>query len=355
MADLTAPSINVSFKEAAASVKTSGARSVLAIVVTEADVEDTTVYTLNSIADIPSGITTANVGYVTRAFIGGDMAPTRILLCVSDSLANGLSEMKKHSFAWIVGPHDMSSSDTTTFITWIKGCWTDGNCVRAIVPNNTADFAGIVNLATDAIVGTDGTEYTAATYMSRIAGLICGTEASKSITNAELTDLKSVTAKSMTDINNAIKEGKLVLVDDGEKVKISRGVTSITTMTGYTEAYKKIRLVDIICTIKSELKKLINDKYIGKFVNTYDNKCALVAAIEDYLTGIAAEGMIEDASSSEIDVEAQRAWLITNVDPKAKDWSDDAVKQANTGSKVFVKCAISLLDAVEDVEIAVEY
>lgn len=40
---------------------------------------------------------------------------------------------------------------------------------------------------------------------------------------------------------------------------------------------------------------------------------------------------------------------------EAASWNENQVRQANTGSKVFIKLMISLLDAVEDVEIIAEY
>lgn len=84
----------------------------------------------------------------------------------------------------------------------------------------------------DAYTTADGTELSAAKYCSRIAGLICGTEVSKSITFAVLDDLTSVSAKSRTEIDAAIKAGKLCAFNDGEKIKIARGVTQPHNRTG---------------------------------------------------------------------------------------------------------------------------
>ena len=356
MTDLTMPTINVTFKEAAKNVKQAGNRGVLAMIVKEAEQEAPQTYVFNKAEEIPAGLSAENKADVERAFLGNDTAPKKVILYVGTDLAAGLTEMKKYKFSWLVGPQDLDQAGAQSIAEWIKDKWSEGESPRAVTANNAADHPGIVNLMEDAYTTADGTELSAAKYCSRIAGLICGTEVSKSITFAVLDDLTSVSAKSRTEIDAAIKAGKLCAFNDGEKIKIARGVTSLTTEQGaFTEAYKKIRLTDIICTVKEDITKLIADRYIGKFANTYENKCALIAAIRDYLSELAVDGVIEDTSSSQIDVDAQRAWLVLTGKTEAASWNENQVRQANTGSKVFIKLMISLLDAVEDVEIIAEY
>ena len=54
----------------------------------------------------------------------------------------------------------------------------------------------------------------------------------------------------------------------------------------------------------------------------------------------------------EINGEKQRAYLeSTGVDTTEMD--DQAVKEANTGSRVFLKGSVSILDAIEDVDIVI--
>lgn len=356
MMDLNTPSINVVFKKAAETANSAENNGILAMILTEESVEEPAVYYINSVNDIPTGLTEINKGYIERALLGNDAAPKKIILYVGTDISEGLSQMEKYNFSWIVGPVDINKSDTTTFATWVKGRWEAGQYCRAVLPNEPADHPAIVNLAEDTFKLNDGTTLKASEYCSRIAGLICGTQASKSITYAVLSELIDVTAKSKNDIDTALKAGKLVLFNDGEKVKVSRGVTSLTTATEtFSDAYKKIKLVNIICTIQNDLTRLVADYYIGKYANTYDNKCALIAAIEDYFSGIASEELIENTSSADIDIEAQRSWLVASGNMEAASWTSDKVKRANTGSKVFIKASISMLDAVEDVQIVIEY
>ena len=89
------------------------------------------------------------------------------------------------------------------------------------------------------------------------------------------------------------------------------------------------------------------DSYLGKYANTYDNKCLLLSAIGNYFEKLKTEGVLEKYSV-EIDTEANRKYLKDKgMDVEAM--TDDDVKQANTGSYVFLKATLSILDAIEDI------
>jgi hypothetical protein len=54
----------------------------------------------------------------------------------------------------------------------------------------------------------------------------------------------------------------------------------------------------------------------------------------------------------EINVEKQRAYL-ESIGVDTTEMDDQAVKEANTGSRVFLKGSVSILDAIEDVDIVI--
>lgn len=354
MATLGSPEINVTFKKAATATAEASSRGRIGMVLTDATAETAQVYAIRKREDIPAGLSDENKAHINRALTGNSYAPRSITAYVGSDLAAGLEAMRAQRFDWLVGPADCTEEQAGTIDTWIKARWTDGERPRAVLPNKAAAHPGIVNLASDSFVTEDGT-LTAAQFAARVAGMICGTAPGEAITCAELPEVTSVTAKTKAERNTAVAAGKLIAFHDGEKVKLDRGVTSLVTATAdFPEAFKKIRLVNIICTVQNELQRLIEDNYIGKFSNTYLNKCVLLAAINSYLKGLAGEGMIENTSSAAIDTEAQRAWLTENG-TDAADMTEEQIKTANTGSKVFIKCAIALLDSVEDVNISIEY
>ena len=77
-------------------------------------------------------------------------------------------------------------------------------------------------------------------------------------------------------VNIQPNAGKFVLLFDGTKVKTGRGVTSLTTTTSKPALLKKIKIVETLDLIKRDLRLLVEDEYIGKYANSYDNKCVLV-------------------------------------------------------------------------------
>ena len=66
-----------------------------------------------------------------------------------------------------------------------------------------------------------------------------------------------------------------------------------------------------------------------------------------YFEKLKTEGVLEKYSV-EIDAEANRKYL-KDKGMDVETMADDDVKQANTGSYVFLKATLSILDAIEDI------
>lgn len=146
------------------------------------------------------------------------------------------------------------------------------------------------------------------------------------------------------------------LYNDGERVVIARGVNSLTTVTEVETAdLQKIKINAIQDQIEGDIYSTINKSYIGNYSNSYDNKCLLITAIKGYLRGLeATEGgkgwLKADSSTMEINVAKQKQYL-ESIGVDTSEMDEQAIKEANTGSHVFLKGTISILDAIEDVDI----
>jgi hypothetical protein len=153
-----------------------------------------------------------------------------------------------------------------------------------------------------------------------------------------------------------VDEGKLVLYNDGERIVIARGVNSLVTVTEVeTEDLKKIKINAIQDLIETDIYSTINQSYIGNYSNSYDNKCLLITAIKAYLKKLeATEGgkgyLRADSSTIEINVAKQKLYL-EGIGIDTSEMTEQEIKEANTGSNVFLKGTISILDAIEDVDI----
>ena len=191
------------------------------------------------------------------------------------------------------------------------------------------------------------TEYTNDQFCARIAGLLAATPVERSATYAVIEE--AVACTTPDDLDAAVDDGLFFLMFDGEKVKVCRAVNSFTTTTETKgESFKKIRIVDIMDTIYNDIRGLTEDQYIGKYPNTYDNKNILITSIDEYLNELTRHNMI-NGHTVEIDVNAQREYLKEAGKP-VEEMAENEIKEANTGSKVFLTGTINILDAIEDID-----
>ena len=217
---------------------------------------------------------------------------------------------------------------------------------KAVLPHHACSHEGIVDFATDDIkVGTK--TYTAAEYCARIAGVLAGLPLNRSCTYYVLPEVESIT--EVTNPDDQIKNGKLILINDGTQIKSARGVNSFCDDLDYKgEDFKKIKIVEAMDMIRDDIRTTFENDFVGKVENSYDNKIIFIAAVNKYFKDLMQNGVLYDQydNKAEIDIEATRAYLSEKKD--VSDWDDEAIKKANTGTTVFLKASIQIQDAIED-------
>ena len=93
---------------------------------------------------------------------------------------------------------------------------------------------------------------------------------------------------------------------------------------------------------------------MGRYANTYDNKCVLVTAIQTFLAELEGQGVLSSGESwAEIDVEAQEKWMRSQGIETA-DMTAQEIKEYQTGSWVFVRVGGRFVDAMEDFQLSVD-
>ena len=222
------PTLTITFQKAASQAAARSKRGFVGVFVRDANAQG--VHQLSSEALIPSTLGTANQEYIKRAFIGSDRGkPSKVVAVVIDTtastaLADGLALISSMSLDYVAGPPDITAAEKTAMETWVKARRADYFTEKLIEPNaaTAPNDKGIINFAeTDESIVEGTTAYTAAEYTSRIAGILAGIPPSMSATYAKLPELTAVTARSETEINTAISNGKLVLIHDGLVAKIN--------------------------------------------------------------------------------------------------------------------------------------
>lgn len=349
------PKISIIFKEAANTAIKRGERGIVALILKDSVHNGAQVY--KTLDEVPTDLSPSNQEQIRLAFKGGVNPPQKLLVYILPVTAENYTEAQTYlegSYWNYLAVPGIGSADATAMANWVTGLRDTKNLkVKAVLPNTAADHEGVINFATDNIV-IGGNTYGAASYCSRIAGILAGNPLSISATFQVLPEVDDVPHLTTAQFDTAIDAGKLVLMNDGEKVKIARAVNSLTSLTSEKGAgFQKIKLVDVMDMIYSDIKKTTNDVYIGKIPNTYDNKCLLITAIRSYYESLEDQQLLDRGKNSvDIDLAAQKAYLQSSG-TDTTNMSDQQIKEANTRDKIFLAGPIKIVDAIEDFELTI--
>ena len=363
MAKLTSPKIMVTFTELGITAITRGDKGTVALILREDGVK--TPFSITQANQIPEGLGKENIDYIKRAFLGYVTPPKKVIVFPMASAApagdesartlqNALDYMQGQVADYICGPLDCTKEEAGDIASWVKSQrLNEGSKIKAVLPELPADSYPIVNFCGTGM--TDGTTvWSTAAYCSRIAGALAGTPMKISATYCPLSELTGCDHLSREDADKAVGDGKLVLRWDGRQVKLNRAVNSlITTSQGMLDSFKKIKLVEIMDLIRTDISQTCEDDYVGKFANSYDNKMLLVSAIRGYLMGLARDSLIKTGFTVELDTEAIEEYLVSRG-VNTEGMSPQQLKEADTGSHVFILVRCKILDAIEDIIIVVE-
>lgn len=176
-----------------------------------------------------------------------------------------------------------------------------------------------VNLITGVEIG--GTAYSSARYAPYIAGLIAGTGINKSITYTPVMAADVVKRLKNSEINASLQKGSLVLVHDGEKVKVEQGL-----VTGK----KKIRAMRARQAISTDIPKAAAEAYIGRLDNNADGQAALISAVKAYLERLELNNVLTD--------------IVVTLDPDRK----------SEGDSVFLLMGFTEIDSMERIFLTIK-
>ncbi|SFE38138.1 phage tail sheath C-terminal domain-containing protein [Peptostreptococcus sp. D1] len=354
--------LKISFKEEKRRALEGASTSVALLILKDSTVKGLKEYV--SFDQVTEKYKSDNLMYIEHAFkgniqdvrVGGVLeerayTPSKVIVYSigsDDTLDNALEVLENVEFNYMCMPDATDEVENPKLIAFINklkeiGHWAD----VVIATNNPSNSSSVIEFATDNIKEGSVT-YTANKLLPFIVGACAGTPFTQSITYCNVPFITNIPKKTNEELNSLINAGKLVLVKKGGKVRIARGVTSLTGVDGNEgETFKKIKLVRTYKMINNAVKKSITDFYVGKVSNSYDNKCLLISEIKGFLEDLNRSEMIANGFSVNIDMEAQKKYLIEKgVD--VKSLSEQELKEFNTGSKVFIVITLKGVDAMED-------
>lgn len=344
------PIIDISFKQLAKTAVIRSQRGIVALILKDTAKTSLTVF---DEGDIPSNLTETNRNLIKDVLKGSPNKIELYVLGTEGEISEALTYFEGVEFNLMCMP-EAETSDVTAIKTFIKKM---NDVVKykcdAILANDKADSEAIINYTAKDIV-VNGESVTTANHTARMAGLIEGTPLHQSITFATLSDVDAIENLTKEQADTRIDNGELILVREMGKVRVARGVNSLTTLTDVKgNAFQKIKLRKTLNLIHNDLRRVIVEKYIGKVPNNYDNKCVLITEIKNYLDELATEQLIEKVNTVGIDLIAQKKWLKDNTNLDVNAMTEQEIKEANTQSNVFIAISLKVIDAMEDIMIGI--
>ena len=349
----TQPKFRVDFKELAVLAIQRQQRGAVVIILDDSTSDiDNVVY--RGLGDVNAeDWTAANYKRLQLAFLGN---PSKVIAIKAESTFADLQAKLNLQSNYTLCYPEATTADFTAIKNYLNAQREANNYSRAVFANATAPDADyIINFVSSANItakiGDEAEEFTAGDWTARLAGALSGLASSRSLTYYELPEIVKAPISSTPDAD--VAAGKLIILHQDGSYKFGRAVNSLTTLTdGVTEAFQKIRVVDIMDTIANDIVSTFRLYYVGKYTNNFTNKNRFVGAINAYLKDRAAEGLLEAENDNEVAIsyEKNKAYLEgKGVDTSGMTYIQ--ILKANTGSKVLLDGVCSPTDAMEDLDL----
>ena len=322
-----------------------------------------------SFDEVKENYTETNKKYIEQAFMGNVQdvrngtlleqrayTPTKVMVYALEEagLDTVLEELENEEFNYMCMPEATDEGgENAKLIEFINNIGSIGYDASLVCATKTPpNSSNVINFELDEIKEGDIT-YTANSLLAHICGICAGTPLTQSITYCHENLLTNIVKKTDEENDEAIDAGKLILIKKAGKIRIARGVTSLaTTNENEGESFKKIKLVRTYKLIGNSIKKVITEFYVGKVSNSYDNKVLLISEIGNFLKLLNNDSLIEEYYSIDIDLEATKKYLKEqNIDYSS--FTEQEIKESDTGSKVFLSLSLKGIDAMEDFNIKI--
>lgn len=334
------PGLYINFRDAALAAIAGGARGVVGLPIftyTGGTAAAGKFYTIETVSDGIELVGAGNATPITRVLEGG--AKEVLVYAVPENsdatiqYANMRDVFSAQDFNVFVYPTVVSPTEQTATKAWVADCRDEGKHFIYVAGGDADSDADItlgnarsvllkdeyiVNLVTGVVLA-DGSEVQSADYAPYIAGLIAGTPINKAVTYAELPVADVTLRLKNSQITNALISGSLVIVKDGNKVRIEQGITTDSS----AQERGKIRIIRGKQAVATDIPAAARDNYIGKVDNEPNGQAALIAAVKAYLETLELERVLLDPE--------------VTLDPRYK----------SEGDKVFLAVAYTEVDSME--------
>lgn len=178
-----------------------------------------------------------------------------------------------------------------------------GSKFQAVLYNMEADYEGIINVI-NSVKADDNFDESSIVYF--LTGIEANCAINKTCLNKVYNgEFEVNTDYTQSQLEDAIQNGKLVLHNVNNEVRILSDINSlVTTSETKGEIFKNNQTIRIADQIANDIAVLFNTKYLGNIPNNESGRVSLWSDIVKHHTELQNIGAIENFSSEDVTVEA---------------------------------------------------
>lgn len=178
-----------------------------------------------------------------------------------------------------------------------------GSKFQAVLHNISADYEGIINVI-NSVKADDNFDESSIVYF--LTGIEANCAINKTCLNKVYNgEFEVNTDYTQSQLEDAIQNGKLVLHNVNNEVRILSDINSlVTTSETKGEIFKNNQTIRIADQIANDIAVLFNTKYLGNIPNNESGRVSLWSDIVKHHTELQNIGAIENFSSEDVTVEA---------------------------------------------------
>ncbi|AGX43282.1 phage tail sheath C-terminal domain-containing protein [Clostridium saccharobutylicum] len=352
--------VSITLKALAENAKSRSSRGIVCLVLDEPNVVG--LHTYSRLKAVNDNYSDANKAMITRCFSGHGVKLLRVVCYNSaantpQTIETALTLLNNVKFNYLACPTANSDDKKMLIANFIKDQRKNNNIlVKAVLNNYVGDYEGIINWINKKVAMSAGTVYTGLEYTVDVACDAATCSLESSLTNKVLEGVESVDDVG-EDLDVLKDSGKFFAYYDNdlEAVVYYTAVNSKTTVGENEKAsMKKIRVMDILDMMRDDQKVAFKTTYQGKVDNSYSNKKLLISAYNTYLRGLIKQGAIS-AGNALLDTDSIAQYVEKNKSIDTSGLKDEEINALDTDEEVFATETVGVLDAMEKLNLAINF
>lgn len=172
----------------------------------------------------------------------------------------------------------------------------EGKKIQVVLENYPeADYEGVISVK-NGVVLADGTALTAAQATAWVAGATAGASVDRSLTYTPYDDAVDANPRyPHAQIEEALLGGEFVFSHSYGRAVVEQDINSLHTFTAEKgKAFSKNRVVRVLDAIANDLRRLFEERYVGRTDNDEDGRNLFRSECLAYLNALGRIGAVRD-------------------------------------------------------------